>query len=83
MTESKATGRLTSKGQVTIPRAVRETLGVKYGDQVDFVCEDGRVTVRKHFDPAKFDAAIEKWRGRLGHLRGVDIDRLIDEMRGE
>ncbi len=38
---------LTSKGQVTIPKTVRELLGVKPGDQLDFVVDDeGRVVVR-------------------------------------
>ncbi|MEK7248317.1 MAG: AbrB/MazE/SpoVT family DNA-binding domain-containing protein [Chloroflexota bacterium] len=83
MTESKATGRLTSKGQVTIPKTIRETLGVKYGDQVDFVEKDGAIIVKKHFDEEKFDAAVEKWRGYLSHLKGKDIDKLIDDMRGE
>lgn len=37
---------VTSKGQVTIPKSVRERLGVKSGDKVDFrVGEDGTVTV--------------------------------------
>ncbi len=37
---------VTSKGQVTIPKSVREKLGVKHGDKVDFrVGEDGTVTV--------------------------------------
>jgi antitoxin PrlF len=32
-----ATATLTSKGQITIPAAVREALGVKTGDRVEFV----------------------------------------------
>lgn len=38
---------VTSKGQVTIPKRVRDALGVKAGDRLDFVIEDdGRVVVR-------------------------------------
>jgi AbrB family looped-hinge helix DNA binding protein len=38
---------LTSKGQVTIPKPVRDFLRVKPGDRLDFVIEDdGRVLVR-------------------------------------
>jgi antitoxin PrlF len=41
------TTTLTSKGQVTIPKPVREFLRVKPGDRLDFVIgEDGRVFVR-------------------------------------
>ena len=37
---------VTSKGQVTIPKSVREKLGVKQGDKVDFrVGDDGTVSV--------------------------------------
>lgn len=32
-----ATATLTSKGQITIPVAVREALGVETGDRVEFV----------------------------------------------
>ena len=34
--------RVTSKGQVTIPKKVRETLGIGPKSEVDFVEEDGR-----------------------------------------
>jgi antitoxin PrlF len=37
---------LTSKGQITIPKAVREELGLRVGDRVAFrVLEDGTVVV--------------------------------------
>ena len=31
---------LTSKGQITIPREVREALGLETGDRVEFVAEE-------------------------------------------
>jgi len=38
---------ITSKGQVTIPKRIRDVLRLKPGDQVDFVVEDdGRVVLR-------------------------------------
>jgi AbrB family looped-hinge helix DNA binding protein len=41
------TATLTSKGQITLPKAVRERLHVDAGDQVDFVInERGDVVVR-------------------------------------
>jgi len=37
---------VTSKGQITIPKAVRDELGLREGDRVAFrVLEDGRVVV--------------------------------------
>jgi antitoxin PrlF len=38
---------LTSKGQVTVPREVRDRLGLKAGDKLTFtVLSDGTVTMR-------------------------------------
>ncbi|MGH6915311.1 MAG: AbrB/MazE/SpoVT family DNA-binding domain-containing protein [Geminicoccales bacterium] len=40
------TAKITSKGQVTIPRQVREDMGVTAGDRLDFVrMEDGNYAV--------------------------------------
>ena len=39
--------KLTSKGQTTIPTVVRERLGLRQGDAIDFVfLEDGSIGVR-------------------------------------
>ncbi|MCP9917474.1 AbrB/MazE/SpoVT family DNA-binding domain-containing protein [Cyanobium sp. ATX 6F1] len=37
---------LTAKGQVTVPKAVREALGLRQGDQLSWMLEDGSVRVR-------------------------------------
>jgi len=37
---------ISSKGQVTVPIEVRHRLGLKTGDRVDFVYEDGRTVLR-------------------------------------
>jgi antitoxin PrlF len=38
---------ITSKGQITIPKAIRQVLKVGIGDRLDFVVEsEGRVVVR-------------------------------------
>jgi AbrB family looped-hinge helix DNA binding protein len=39
--------RITSKGQVTIPQAVREQTGLLPNTEVDFVVEDGAVRIVK------------------------------------
>jgi AbrB family looped-hinge helix DNA binding protein len=69
---------MTSKGQVTVPKAVRERLGLKPGDEIEFVEEDGVFKVQRAFDPEAF----LEWQGYLKHLAGTDPDDLINEMRG-
>lgn len=39
--------RITSKGQITIPKPVREQLKLEEGDRVVFVEEDGKMVVKK------------------------------------
>ena len=41
---------ITAKGQTTVPKVVRQALGVGYGGKIAFRIEDGRVTL--HADPA-------------------------------
>jgi len=40
-------GTITSKGQVTIPKEIRDILGVIEGDKLLFLVEGDRVTMRK------------------------------------
>jgi AbrB family looped-hinge helix DNA binding protein len=48
MGRSKAVRRakITSKGQITIPKEVREALGVDVGDSVQFVFQDNQTLLR-------------------------------------
>jgi antitoxin PrlF len=39
--------RMSSKAQTTIPRAVREALGIKEGDVLAYEIEDGRVILKR------------------------------------
>ncbi len=39
--------KLTSKGQVTVPKVVREALGLEEGDQVVFHVEGGRAVLAR------------------------------------
>ncbi len=74
----KATMKLTSRGRVTLPRAVWGRLGLQPGDLVEFVEEGGMFRMRKQ--PA--EDPLAKWRGYLREFAGRDTDELIEEMRG-
>lgn len=53
-----AAARLTSKGQLTVPKAVREALGLKEGDQVVFRLEGNRAVLARTPDFLSLAGAI-------------------------
>ena len=70
--------RVTSKGQVTIPKKVRERLGVQPGEDVGFEEKDGVIFIKKAVTKSPFD----KWVGKLKHLKGQSSDDLVRKARG-
>lgn len=60
---------LSSKGQITVPVAIRKRLGVKAGDRLQFVVEEGDVRLR----PARSDEnPFERYIGALSPQRQAD-----------
>lgn len=56
---------ITSKGQVTIPKSVRDELHLQPGDRVDFMVEaDGRATMRPRKRSIRELAGSLRRRGR-------------------
>jgi antitoxin PrlF len=45
-----AAARVSSKGQVTVPKAVRDALGIKRGDEVIFRVEGNRAVLARTAD---------------------------------
>ncbi len=70
--------KVTSKGQITIPKEVRERLGLRPGDEVEFVEEGEGIRMRKQVAESPF----KRYRGHLKQFAGCDPDELIEEMRG-
>lgn len=50
MTTVTTVSTLTSKHQATIPRAIRDALGLRVGDRIEFVLGRSGVRVRKSVD---------------------------------
>jgi len=70
--------KITSKGQITIPKGVRDRLGLRPGDEIEFVEDRGQFRVEKRVPASPF----LKYRGYLKHLAGRDPDELVEQMRG-
>lgn len=70
---------VTSKGQVTIPKELRDRFGIEPGAQVDFAaCEDG-IRLRKVVDRRKQRKVL----GCLkAELKGRAVPDLLEELRG-
>ncbi|NEU55745.1 AbrB/MazE/SpoVT family DNA-binding domain-containing protein [Halorussus sp. MSC15.2] len=69
--------RVTSKGQVTIPKEVRERLGIRPGDEIEFEETDEGYVIKKEVEANRF----EKWRGVAETDETVE-ERMRD-LRGE
>lgn len=72
--------RITSKGQVTIPKKVREYLGLKPGSEVEFtIVGNGQIGLKTHEKRTKsrFDAV----RGTLN--LGMTTDEFMRMIRGD
>ena len=61
--EVQKTMRVTTKGQVTIPRNVREALGIAPESEIEFIEENGRYYLAKSNQP--------KARKRFARFRGI------------
>lgn len=73
--------KVTSKGQITIPKAVREQLGIGPGSMVDFErIEDGRIVLAKVGKKAR-PSRFARLRGSAG--KGMSTDEIMALTRGE
>ena len=69
---------LTSKGQTTIPKEVRDHLKLQSGDQIDFLIRpDGTVVLR----PAKLDVRELKGILHRKNMNAVSIDAMNEAVR--
>jgi AbrB family looped-hinge helix DNA binding protein len=74
--------RITSKGQVTIPKEVRDALGLKPGALVGFHRVGGKFVLVKEAEAAD-DDYLADWVGSIDPIvPGQTVDESIDDMRG-
>ena len=80
--------RVTTKGQVTIPKEIRAHLGIRPGSEVDFVISGDDVTLvpLDEAEAAERRAAtIRAWADRVGgvlDLGGMTTDEWMEWLRG-
>mgnify|MGYP001130898348 FL=1 len=77
--------KVTSKGQITIPIDIRRKLGVKEGDKILFVEEQGRIIMMNSSIDAlrKAQAAFTGEAERLGLRDEQDVADLVSALRRE
>ena len=77
--------KVTSKGQITIPIDIRKKLGVKEGDKILFIEEEGQVIMMNSSMDAlrKAQAAFAGEAERLGLKDEEDVAALVAELRQE
>ncbi len=68
---------VSEKGQVTVPKPLRERLDIRPGDQLDFAEEDGRLVALKSTREDPIDAVY----GSVD--LGRSTDEIIHELRGD
>lgn len=63
------------RGQVTIPKTIRDRFGIGPGTEVEFVVEQGEIVLRKRAPPL----LLRNW---VGYCGSADVDVYVDEVRG-
>jgi AbrB family looped-hinge helix DNA binding protein len=65
------------RGQITLPKAVRDALGLTKGTLLKVELDGGRIILRKNVDDA-----ISRARGKFKLPAGVTTDDIMRELRG-
>lgn len=78
--------RVTEKGQVTIPKPIRDKLGIGPGSEVEFVERDDAVFLEKHANgSAPTPKTFEEWAASVAgtiDTKGMDGKQYVDWLRG-
>jgi AbrB family looped-hinge helix DNA binding protein len=73
--------KLRSKGQLTIPVEIREHLGLREGDEVEFTIHGNVVQLSRAAHQSRGRQAAGRLRGRGSS--GMSTDEIMDLLRGE
>jgi AbrB family looped-hinge helix DNA binding protein len=70
---------MTSKGQVTVPKRIRDAVGLKPGSRVSFEVRDGNVLLKRESKLPR--SRFEKMRGTL--KSSLTTDQIMALLRGD
>lgn len=76
-----AKAKITSKGQITIPKEIREALGAKEGDSLVFEVENGGAKVSVEREPVSFADYEGAWREGEG-MTAKEVNEYVRWLRG-
>jgi AbrB family looped-hinge helix DNA binding protein len=70
--------KVSEKGQITIPKEIRDQYGIHAGTELQFDAEGEKITIYKVI----VRDAIDAWRGKGRGARKVSTNDLLKSMRG-
>ena len=82
-----ATTKVSQRGQVVIPKPIRERLGLEEGQVLEVEVADGAVVMRASKQPAKLPPSDDwrRWRGILkgsGGVKDLEAEHRLEIERG-
>ena len=69
--------KVSSKGQIVIPREIRKKLGMKGGEKLLVLTRDGDILLRKSHEMSMED--ISRKIGKTVREESIDVDKLVAE----
>ena len=77
--------KVMAKGQITLPKDIRDALGIKTGDRVTLICKDDQVIMINAavYAMKMLQTAMEGEAEKAGIKSDEDISTMIAEMRAE
>jgi AbrB family looped-hinge helix DNA binding protein len=75
--------KVTSKGQITIPKYIRDELGLLPGSEVEFIPDDGEVRVRRSVENRQRGEEIVRHLQEAGKNYTMTTEEVMRLTRGE